>query len=97
MNKNIFSLYRKIVKILWKTRVFYFRTPRRIHKAIIRYFVSDYIEVDGFKIYTGENDDDNFTIYGFEQHKDLIMLIKKYVRGGGRWCWISVQMSAKLL
>ena len=83
MNKqDIFSLYRIIAKILWKTKIFYFRTPRRIHKAIIKYFVSDYIEIDGFKIYTGENDDDNFTIYGFEQHKDLIMLIQKYVRKG---------------
>ena len=72
----------KIAKTLWKTKIFYFRTPRRIHKAIIKYFVSDYIEIDGFKIYTGENDDDNFTIYGFEQHKDLIMLIQKYVKKG---------------
>jgi FkbM family methyltransferase len=82
--KNIFSLYRKTAKILWKTRIFYFRTPRRIHKFIIKKFVSDYLEVDGFKIYTGENDDDNFTIYGFEQHKDLILLIKKYVKKGDR-------------
>lgn len=83
MNKaKIFSLYRKIAKLLWKTRIFYFRTPRRIHKFLIKFFISDYLEVDGFKIYTGENDDDNFTIYGFEQHKDLRLLIEKYVKKG---------------
>lgn len=38
--------------------------------------------IDGFKIYTDKNDDDNFTIYGFEQHKDLISLIKQYVKKG---------------
>ncbi len=38
--------------------------------------------IDGFKIYTDKNDDDNFTIYGFEQHKDLMSLIKQYVKKG---------------
>ena len=80
--KSFFSIYRKIAKLLWKTKIFYFRTPRRIHKFIIRFFVTDYLEIDGFKIYTGKNDDDNFTIYGFEQHKDLALLIKKYVKKG---------------
>lgn len=82
MKSSIFFLYRKGISLLYRTGIFYFRTPRRIHKKIMKSFADQYMSVDGFKIYTGENDDDNFTFYGFKQHADLIMLIKKHVKKG---------------
>lgn len=75
------SIYRIIVKILYHSKVFYFRTPRRIHKAILRNFTkNNYFESDGFKIFTDKNDDDDFFIYGFKKHNDIKEIIEKYVK-----------------
>lgn len=79
----IFKIYRIIAKLIYKLGLFYFRTPRRIHKAILRTFSDkNYVLEDGFKVFTDKNDDDDFFIYGFKKHNDIKKVIEQYVKKG---------------
>ncbi len=74
--------YKLIAKCIDKTGLFYFRTPRRIHKKIVSRLSNNPIIHEGLKVFTNPNDDDNFIIKGFGQHKDIQKIINSKVKQG---------------
>ncbi len=74
--------YRLIAKCIDKTGIFYFRTPRRIHKKIVSKISNSPIIYQGMKIFTNPNDDDNFILRNFEAHRDIQKIIDLHLKKG---------------
>ncbi len=73
--------YKLIAKCIDRTGLFYFRTPRRIHKKIVSKMSGPIIH-QGMKVFTNPNDDDNFVIKGFDAHKDIQKIIDIHLKSG---------------
>lgn len=74
--------YKIIAKCIDRAGIFYFRTPRRIHKKIVSKLTEKPIIHNGMKVFTNSNDDDNFIIKGFGQHRDIEKIISSKVKEG---------------